>query len=367
MAPALFFALDSEIRPDSRNLRLADDRRGVDGIPDSVSFSVPADFAATATYDAADLDGELDVSIVDPMTPLAILPDGVVVTITLTTTCLPAGTPIVAAVAFSDLPPTTFGDVLGQDVPGRCVDGSITILPGIRGDCNDDDSVTAGDLSACVLEVFDGDGDFWLDVPGGSFMGSPVGCDANADGCVDAGDLSCRILLIFQGPGACSASGFRRAGWGQPLLYLDGALKSREDPFTGMSVPVYFQPRGWEINSLVFSLDYDQKAFAFDPGDKDGDGIPDAVRIDLPAGAQVTVSFDRADADGEIDVAILDPGRALDPGREPLLMVKLRPLAASPLGSGPPSAGMRFSRDPAASFGDLSGHSVEGSTNDGRR
>ena len=73
----------------------------------------------------------------------------------------------------------------------------------IPGDCNGDGLVDAGDISALVLEIFDGDGNLPADAPGGTFPGDPVGSDANEDGVVDAGDISCAILIIFYGPGAC--------------------------------------------------------------------------------------------------------------------------------------------------------------------
>lgn len=63
--------------------------------------------------------------------------------------------------------------------------------------------VDAGDITACVLEIFDGDGNSWLDAPGGTFAGTP-GCDANADTIIDAGDITCTVLLIFDGPTACA-------------------------------------------------------------------------------------------------------------------------------------------------------------------
>jgi uncharacterized protein YkwD len=72
-----------------------------------------------------------------------------------------------------------------------------------RGDCNGDRLVNAADLSALPLEIFDGDGNLAVNVPGGTFAGNPIGCDANADTLVNAADLSCTVLLIFEGPGAC--------------------------------------------------------------------------------------------------------------------------------------------------------------------
>ena len=72
-----------------------------------------------------------------------------------------------------------------------------------RGDCNADDAVKASDVSALVLEIFDGDGTKPAAVPGGTFPGDPIGCNANADAVVDAGDLACVARLIFGSGGGC--------------------------------------------------------------------------------------------------------------------------------------------------------------------
>lgn len=79
------------------------------------------------------------------------------------------------------------------------VDEALIVAPG---DANGDGVVDAGDITALVLEIFDGDGDDPADTPGGDFPGT-LACDANEDGIVNADDLSCTILLIFNGPGAC--------------------------------------------------------------------------------------------------------------------------------------------------------------------
>lgn len=71
-----------------------------------------------------------------------------------------------------------------------------------RGDCNNDTQVDAGDLTATAFEIFDKDGNFWLDTPKGAFTGTPA-CDANSDTWVDAGDLTCTARIIFNGANAC--------------------------------------------------------------------------------------------------------------------------------------------------------------------
>lgn len=83
---------------------------------------------------------------------------------------------------------------------------SIRVQPALLfGDCNSDDTIDAGDISALVLEIFDGDGDNPLDAQGGTFAGTQA-CDANRDGRIDAGDISCTVLMVFDGPQACSGT-----------------------------------------------------------------------------------------------------------------------------------------------------------------
>lgn len=66
----------------------------------------------------------------------------------------------------------------------------------VRGDCNGDGVVDAGDLSAVSLEIDDGDGNLVQDVGGGSFAGTAA-CDANSDGIIDSFDTSCITGFIF--------------------------------------------------------------------------------------------------------------------------------------------------------------------------
>jgi hypothetical protein len=87
--------------------------------------------------------------------------------------------------------------------PTHTATPAITPTPIPRGDCNVDGQVDAADLTSLVLEIFDGDGDAAMDVPGGSFPGNPRGCDPNADSRINAGDLACGALLIFGTPGGC--------------------------------------------------------------------------------------------------------------------------------------------------------------------
>ena len=344
-----------------------------DGIPDAVTLNLPGAFNASATFDGDDTDGELDFFIADLFPPLASLPDGTFATIMFTATCQPdPGNSIIAPVGFSDDPSASFGNTDGQSVPGTTTDGSVKILPEIAGDCNCDGAVDAGDISALVLEIFDGDGNDPADTPGGTFPGDPVGCNANGDTVVDAGDISYTVLLIFGGSGTRGGKGAPAPAAGLPLPFgwttlANGPALAIPDqvpasPSDRVTLPVNFTAHGNSISSVVFSVDYDQTWLTFDPTDSDGDDIPDAVTFNLPGAFDASVTFDGSDADGELDFFIAD----LFP---PLVSLSDGAIVSMTLNVGSPPGGtdaaVNFSPDPAASFGDTSGQSVPGTTDNG--
>lgn len=239
------------------------------------------------------------------------------------------------------------------------------ILPGKLGDCNGDNTVDAGDLSALVLEFFDGDGVLPANTPGGTFPGNPIGCNPNQDLAVDAGDLSCTVLIIWGGgSAACTgtlssvstlASSVDKVTLAVPDLYP--AIPRQQ-----VSLPVDLDPKGKQITVVVFSIDFDQSWLTFDDNDGNNDGIPDAVSLNLPSGYVAAVSYNAQDADGEIDVVIYYPGLA--PASLPagnLLTVKLQ--------AGVPQsnflAEVKSSLDPQASFGSTTGTSVPGTLSGG--
>jgi len=240
--------------------------------------------------------------------------------------------------------------------------------PGMPGDCNGDSKVDAGDISACVLEIFDGDGNNPADTPGGTFLGNP-GCDANEDGIVDAGDISCTVLLIFQGPGACGggASATSRRVTPGPTAASTGPALAIPDqvpasPGGRVTVPVNFTAHGHSISSVVFSVDYDETWLSFDPTDSDGDGIPDAVTFNVPGAFSASVTFDSTDTDGELDFSIGDffpPLAALPDG----VIVSITLDVGSPPST--TEAAVNFSQDPPASFGSTAGQSIPGTTDNG--
>lgn len=248
---------------------------------------------------------------------------------------------------------------------GYASDGFVRILPGKLGDCNGDDTVDAGDLSALVLEFFDGDGVLPANTPLGTFAGNPIGCNPNQDMVVDAGDLSCTVLIIWGG-GSAACTGTLSATSNLASQAVDKVSLTVPDylalPNQQVSLPVSLDPQGRQISSVVFSINYDQTWLAFDATDGNSDGVPDAISLNIPAGYVAATSFDPQDKDGEIDVVIYYPGltsTSLPAGD--LLTVKF--ITGEPQGEF--IAEVKSSLDPPASFGTTTGTSVPGTMVDG--
>ena len=324
-----------------------------DGIPDAVSLHVPAQFAASIFFDLGDVHGELDLSLVDPLRA-SFLADGPVATVTFvpTPTCEPAHPAThITPVIFSANPTATFLNDDGQQISGETEGGSVEIHSGIRGDCNADGLLDTDDIDAVSSEILDGDGPSWLDAPGGSFVGSSVGCDANGDTIIDAGDLSCEGLLL-DGAG-CSVEPVAST---EPWLSLPYELAVVD----GTAVlDIGFSPAGHEIAASVFSLDVDETRLDFDPTDSDVDGLPDSMQLLDTAITDFTVDFDpaRTDAELRISLAALNPSPASFSDAA-LLRIELSSLEATPT----LEDAVRFATAPSATFGDTQGRSVPGET-----
>jgi hypothetical protein len=99
-----------------------------DGIPDAISFNLSSSFSGSVSFDSAHTDSELRFVIYDYSMPLAVLPDGDLLSITFATTCTPAaGNSTTAPVVFSTAQAPSFGDTSAVDVPGNPTDGAVTI------------------------------------------------------------------------------------------------------------------------------------------------------------------------------------------------------------------------------------------------
>ncbi len=156
---------------------------------------------------------------------------------------------------------------------------TVTVAVGMRGDCNKDGKVDAGDLSACVLEILDDAGSDssgqpggWLTAGNGSFAGSPVGCDSNRDEVVNAGDLACKVNMLMGVNAECVAQA--RSASKASLALSSGA--------EGMSLG--FSANGNGVSAAVISLAVD------------ADASFESVAWNLPAGFESASIY----ADGKL-------------------------------------------------------------------
>lgn len=140
--------------------------------------------------------------------------------------------------------------------------------------------VDRADISACVQEIFDGDGLFWQDAPTGSYPGT-TGCDANQDTVIDAGDIVCTILLGFHDPDACHPVTGQEGT--QPttaqLALGNNAAAMVGQPFP---IPVFLMTNRHAVAAAAFVLHFDPNRFTLDPTDRNGDQLADAVTFALP-------------------------------------------------------------------------------------
>ncbi len=103
-----------------------------DDLPDAVS-GIPDGFAASVDYDAADTDGELDISLTDLTDPVAGLPVGPLITIAFNAEpdCDPHdGSGVPVAMRFSASPEPSFGDTLAKVVLGSATASEVMVVYG---------------------------------------------------------------------------------------------------------------------------------------------------------------------------------------------------------------------------------------------
>lgn len=260
---------------------------------------------------------------------------------------LSSGSPAIDAGDNALLPADTTTDRAGNPrVHGAAVDlGAYeygAAPAAIPGDCNNDGVRNAADISALVLRLFN------------PAQFNNAGCDANNDGAVNAADVSATVILINGGELA-PASAARQAAPNPAGPAISLAAAQPADPGT-LSLPIRFSSGDASVSSLFFTLAYDAQAYHVDPADHNGDGIPDALALSLPAEFSATVQADPSA--GELHILIADtsfPLAALTDGD--IATLSIEPLAPD---IGPLAAWI--STDPAPSFGSTGGFSIPGGT-----
>jgi hypothetical protein len=165
-----------------------------------------------------------------------------------------------------------------------------------RGDCNGNGGVSAADFIGVVLEIFDANNTLYQGKPAwwltytGDFVGSPLGCDANnsrngadnSSASVTAADIICSVLIFFGHP---CGTGVQAADTNSiPTLSVTAVNEGAQT-----TIPVTLQSRGQVVAGAAFALTLGDAAF--DATDADGDGVPDAVTLNVPAGVMKSVSW----------------------------------------------------------------------------
>jgi len=101
------------------------------GIADGITFNLPSDFRTPTKYDAADESGEIDVIVSDFSPPAAVIPDGIIATMTFTALCSPPpGSGRNSGVLFSTSPAASFSDPNSRRIIGQVHSGSVIIYSG---------------------------------------------------------------------------------------------------------------------------------------------------------------------------------------------------------------------------------------------
>jgi len=335
-------------------------------VPGAITFSsLLGSFTKAWSFNPADTTGELDFSIYDQVSPREALPKTSLVTIKFkvkSTCAAPPDSTNSARVGFSLNPPPSFGSN-DLSVKGISIDGFVSIQAGVLGDCNGDGTVNAADLSAIVLEIFDGDGQDPLLTPGGTFPGNAVGCNPNQDNVVDAADISCDVSIIWNGASAGCTGSLKplQTGANQPVS-LNLPVNYPAQFGKHVTLPISLDTQGKQVNSTVFSVDFDQTWLSFDNSDANGDGVPDSLTWNLPVGYKGYVFFDPARTNGELNFAVFNAASSaavLPDGT--LLNLKLNVKN----GTGSFLAQVKSSSDPLASFGGTNGESLAGVFNGG--
>ena len=136
-------------------------------------------------------------------------------------------------------------------------------------------------------------------------------------------------------------------------------------PGETVQTPIIYAGNGSAVAAVVFSIDYEPSCLQFAGGDANNDGLPDGVQVSTPPDVSAQVSFDQNDGSGEIDFVIADLTPPLSPLPDGALAVLTFTALCDPSLSDVIYTPVNFSAATIASFSNLTGQSVPGSTTDG--
>lgn len=145
-----------------------------------------------------------------------------------------------------------------------------------------------------------------------------------------------------------------------PLLSLPRSMPG--NTAGRLPVPLSFAAGGFQVAALEMVLDYDERSFVFDGTDADGDGLPDAIAVELPEDFAVTVEHRPEQAEGELSVRVssLDtvPPQALPSGAWLTIHLDFQ-------GGVKPDGWLRFAPGKEVRMYDLSGSKIPGRVSGG--
>ncbi len=182
---------------------------------------------------------------------------------------------------------------------------SVNVQPdAILGDCNKGGTVEAGDLTATGLEIFDGDGNLWYNIYQGTYTNfSSYGCNSNQDNILDAGDIACTAAKIFNPAATCAP--VTSASSSVATLAVSGNLAVA--PGSTADVAITLNAAGNSVAAAAFAVNFDSSALTFDATDADADGIPDAVKFNVPSGLMTSATYNAEESRVEIIITGLIP------------------------------------------------------------
>lgn len=113
---------------------------------------------------------------------------------------------------------------------------------------------------------------------------------------VNAADIICTVLIFFGQP--CHATPVVAAG---PLQNAQMVVAdTTAAPGQAVAVSVRLNTEGNPISAATFALELDPSKVSVDPTDSNGDGIPDVVTVNVPAGMSKAVSWNAAESRLEV-------------------------------------------------------------------
>lgn len=179
---------------------------------------------------------------------------------------------------------------------GTPTNGNLVVMPNDeRGDCNSNGDLEAGDFSAIAIDIFDVENEDWISgelaqnswlwTPAGTYAGSAQGCDANADRTLAVADITCAARLFFGLTCTAGRDGRTRAA------QIAAPASVVAAPGSTVAAPIVLTANGNAVAAAAFTMPIDP-ALVFDATDADGDGVPDAVSFNTPAGFFKMVLYD---------------------------------------------------------------------------